>query len=111
MTTKSNAGRPKSYSESQVAKAIGDLAMRGMEPSVENVKRHLREEQHLAINPRPEALQTMIEDILTREKEERTLRQIEALPSQATGAIDQTCELVRRQLLLGFAEGSPSTLF
>lgn len=105
MTTKSNAGRPKSYKQDQIAKALKDLADRGLEPSVEAVKRHLREEQHLQINPRPEALQAMMDDILAREAEERTLRLIEALPVEASTFIDQACDLARRQLLLGFAEG------
>lgn len=105
MTTKSNAGRPKSYNKDQVAKAIKDLAECGKGPSVEAVKRHLREEQHLPINPRPEGLQTMIDEVLAGEAEERTLRLIEALPSEATTFIDQACDLARRELLLGFAEG------
>lgn len=105
MITKTNAGRPKSYNQNQVAKALKNLAGRGIEPSVEAVKRHLREEQHLQINPRPEALQTMIDDILAREAEERTLRLIEALPSEATGFLDHACDMAKRQLLLGFAEG------
>lgn len=54
MTAKSNAGRPKSYTEDQVSLAIRVLAERQIEPSVEAVKRHLREEQHLQINPRPD---------------------------------------------------------
>lgn len=105
MTTKTNAGRPKSYNQDQVAKALKDLAGRGVEPSVEAVKRHLREEQHLQINPRPEALQTMIDDILAREAEERTLRLIEALPAEATGFLDHACDMAKRQLLIGLAEG------
>ncbi|WP_027258672.1 hypothetical protein [Leisingera aquimarina] len=105
MTMRTSAGRPKSYNQNQVAKALKDLAGRGIEPSVEAVKRHLREEQHLQISPRPEALQIVIDDILAREAEERTLRLIEALPSEATSLLDHACDLVKRQLLLGLAEG------
>lgn len=105
MTTRTSAGRPKSYNQNQVAKALQDLAGREVEPTVEAVKRHLREEQHLSINPRPEALQAMIDEILARETEERTLRLIEALPSEAIGFLDRACDLAKRQLLLGFAEG------
>ena len=105
MTTRTSAGRPKSYNQNQVAKALQDLAGREVEPTVEAVKRHLREEQHLSINPRPEALQAMIDEILARETEERTLRLIEALPSEAIGFLDHACDLAKRQLLLGFAEG------
>jgi hypothetical protein len=104
MTAKSNAGRPKSYTEDQVSLAIRVLAERQIEPSVEAVKRHLREEQHLQINPRPEGLQIMIENVLTREADERTLRLIEALPAEAGEYIDQACDLAKRQLLLGLAE-------
>lgn len=105
MTPKSNAGRKKSYNEGQVTKALAALKSRGLEPSVDNVTRHMVEEQHLTTKPRPESLRELIQKIMEAEEEQRLLQLIEALPASASDFIDQACAQARRQLLVGFAEG------
>lgn len=104
MAANSNAGRKKSYNEGQVSKALADLKMRGLETSVENVTRHMVEEQHLTSKPRPEGLRQMIQDVQDAEEEQRILKLIAALPNSATNFIDQAIDKARRQLVSGIAE-------
>lgn len=104
MAANSNAGRKKSYHEGQVSKALADLKMRGLEPSIENVTRHMVEEQHLTSKPRPEGLRQMIQDVQDAEEEQRILKLIAALPNSATNFIEQAIDKARRQLVTGIAE-------
>lgn len=100
----SNAGRKKTYTEAQVSRALADLKIRELEPSADNVTRHMIEEQHLTTKPRQESLMKMIEEILEAEEEQRILQLIAALPKSATDFIDQAIDRSRRQLVAGIAE-------
>ncbi|MEY8800536.1 hypothetical protein AB9K35_09495 [Leisingera sp. XS_AS12] len=104
MAASSNSGRKKSYNEGQVSRALADLKIRGLEPSVENVARHMIEEQHLTAKPRPEGLRQMIQEVQDAKEEQRVLKLIAALPRSATDFIDQAIDKSRRQLVAGIAE-------